>query len=110
MRVGYNLDADFGPNQIHSNFAGGEPYSNRFSFYLFAGAMGSFQPLDIFVQGNDPQTMASPNCPIFSTMLGGVAILYKGWRFAFSAIDLSKTFRDQRQNHNIGSIELDLAF
>ncbi|WP_199766471.1 lipid A deacylase LpxR family protein [Helicobacter heilmannii] len=111
LRVGYNLDADFGPNQIHSNFAGGEPYSNRFSFYLFAGAMGSFQPLDIFVQGNDPQTHNITQLPYFLyNAQVGVAILYKGWRFAFSAIDLSKTFRDQHQNHNIGSIELDLAF
>ncbi|WP_199766546.1 lipid A deacylase LpxR family protein [Helicobacter bizzozeronii] len=111
LRMGYNLEADFGPNSIHSAFAGGMPYSSRFSFYLFAGATGLFQPLDVFVQGNDPQTRHQTQLPYFLyNAQVGVAIAYKGWRFSFSAIDWSKTFREQPRNHNIGSIELDIAF
>lgn len=111
LRVGYNLQADFGPNQIHGGFAGGEPYSSRFACYLFAGAAGEFRPLDVFVQGNDAQTRGMTELPYFLyNAQVGIALLYKGWRFSFSAIDLSKTFRDQPRNHNIGSIELDIAF
>ncbi len=111
LRMGYNLEADFGPNEIHSGFPGGEPYSNRLAFYVFVGAMGQFQPLDVFVQGNDAQTRGITQLPYFLyNAQVGVALLYKGMRFCFSAIDLSKTFRDQSRNHNIGSIELDIAF
>ncbi|GMT39080.1 Putative outer membrane protein [Helicobacter bizzozeronii] len=111
FRFGYNLNADFGPNKINTNFSGGQPYSNRFSFYFFVGASGSYQPIDIFVQGNSPLTRGITHLPYaFYAVEGGMAILYKGFRFSLTATNIGKTFREQPESHNIGSIELDIAF
>ncbi|WP_199765048.1 lipid A deacylase LpxR family protein [Helicobacter felis] len=111
LRLGYNLSVDFGPNKINTGFSGGMPVSDKFSLYIFAGATGKFQPIDVFVQGNSPTTRGITALPYFLYNAEiGIAIAYKGTRLSFSAIDLSKTFKDQPRNHNIGSIELDIAF
>ncbi|WP_120951175.1 lipid A-modifier LpxR family protein [Helicobacter sp. L8] len=111
LRLGYNLGVDFGPNKINTGFSGGMPISDAFSLYIFFGATGKFQPLDVFVQGNSPTTRGITTLPYFLYNAEmGIAIVYKGFRLSFSAIDLSKTFRAQPRNHNIGSIELDIAF
>ncbi|WP_121022226.1 lipid A deacylase LpxR family protein [Helicobacter vulpis] len=111
LRVGYNLDADFGPNKINSNLSGGFPYSDKLSLYIFAGVSGSYQPVDIFVQGNSPETRDITHLPVaFYTLEGGVALLYKGFRIAIIATNLSKTFREQPQSHNIGTAEISFAF
>ncbi|WP_104750791.1 lipid A deacylase LpxR family protein [Helicobacter salomonis] len=111
LRMGYNLDTDFGPNKINSNLSGGFPYNNRLSFYAFAGVSGSYQPLNIFVQGNSPQTRGVTRLsPIIYALEGGIALLYKGFRLAFIATNLSKTFLEQPQSHNIGTAEVSFAF
>lgn len=111
LRMGYNLDADFGPNKINSNFSGGFPYSDRLSIYGFVGASGTYAPLDIFVQGNSLDTRNVTFLPpALFAVEGGVALLYKGFRLAFVATNLSKTFRDQPLSHNIGTAEVSLAF
>ncbi|WP_120943847.1 MULTISPECIES: lipid A deacylase LpxR family protein [Helicobacter] len=111
LRVGYNLDVDFGPNKINSNLSGGFPYSNKLSFYIFAGVSGSYQPIDIFIQGNSPQTQGITHLPVALYALeGGVALLYKGFRIAIIATNLSKTFREQPESHNIGTAEVSFAF
>ncbi|MFC3847709.1 lipid A deacylase LpxR family protein [Helicobacter baculiformis] len=111
LRMGYNLDADFGPNKINSNFSGGFPYSNKLSIYVFVGASGTYQPIDVFVQGNSPETRNVTYLPpALYAVEGGIALLYKGFRVAFIATNLSKTFRDQPQSHNIGTAEVSLAF
>ncbi|WP_197271983.1 lipid A deacylase LpxR family protein [Helicobacter heilmannii] len=111
LRFGYNLSADFGPNKIGTLFSGGQPFSNHFSFYFFIGASGSYQPVDIFIQGNSPQTRGITHLPdALYAVEGGFALLYRGFRLSFIATNLSKGFEEQPLSHNIGTAELDIAF
>ncbi|PAF42246.1 lipid A deacylase LpxR family protein [Helicobacter sp. 11S03491-1] len=111
LRIGYNLDSDFGVNKINSGFSGGEPYNNQFSFYVFGGISGKYQARNIFIQGNSfgKSTGLDMNYLAYDGE-AGVAILYQGMRFAYTYTHTSKTFKSQPKAHDFGSIELNIAF
>ena len=112
IRFGYNLHSDFGINKINTSFSGGMPYSDKFSFYIFAGVFGSYVARDIFIQGNSfgtPRNLELEHF-LYDAELG-FAFLYKGFRFAYVATYQSKQFSGQLNGgHEIGSIILDFSF
>lgn len=111
-RIGYNLDSDFGVNKVNSSFSGGMPYNNRFSFYVFGGISGRYQARNIFIQGNSfgKSTGIDMEYLIYDGEIGG-ALLYRGFRLAYTFTHTSKTFRTEPQGgHNFGSVELNIAF
>ncbi|MGL2867192.1 lipid A deacylase LpxR family protein [Helicobacter pylori] len=111
FRAGYNLDADYGVNKVNTAFDGGMPYSDKFSIYFFAGAFGRFQPLNIFIQGNSPETRGIANLEYFVYASEiGAAMMWRSFRVAFTITDISKTFQSQPKHHQIGTLELNFAF
>lgn len=111
VRLGYNLDSDFGINKINTGFKGMEPYNDYFSFYVFGGIFGHYQARNIFIQGNSfgSSTGVSLNYFVYEGEIG-VAFLYQGVRFAYTYTHTSKTFRSQPKSHNFGGIEVNVAF
>lgn len=111
LRIGYNLDSDFGVNKVNSSFSGGEAYNDRFSFYIFGGISGRYQARNIFIQGNSFGTPTGLDMKYF-VYNGeiGAAVLYRGMRLAYTYTHRSKTFRNQAEPHNFGSFELNIAF
>ncbi|AFI06032.1 lipid A deacylase LpxR family protein [Helicobacter cetorum] len=111
FRFGYNLDADYGVNKVNTDFSGGMPYSDKFSLYFFVGAFGRFQPFNIFIQGNSPETRGIANLEyfVYSGEMG-VAMMWRGFRMAVTFTDISKTFQSQPKHHQIGTFELNFAF
>ncbi|PAF53923.1 hypothetical protein BKH42_04070 [Helicobacter sp. 13S00482-2] len=111
-RIGYNLDSDFGVNKVNSSFNGGMPYNDRFSFYVFGGISGRYQARNIFIQGNSfgMPTGIDIEYLIYDGEIGA-ALLYKGFRIAYTFTHTSKTFASEpSEGHNFGSIELNIAF
>ncbi|OOP85995.1 hypothetical protein B0X24_02410, partial [Helicobacter pylori] len=71
---------------------GGMPYSDKFSIYFFVGAFGRFQPLNIFIQGNSPETRGIANLEYFVYASEiGAAMMWRSLRVAFTITDISKT-------------------
>ncbi|PAF52686.1 lipid A deacylase LpxR family protein [Helicobacter sp. 13S00477-4] len=111
LRIGYNLDSDFGINKVNTSFNGAQAYNDRFSFYLFGGLSGRYQARNIFIQGNTFGHSTGLDMIYFTYDAEfGAAILYRGIRFAYTYTHASKKFKTQPLPHNFGSIELNIAF
>ncbi|PAF48476.1 hypothetical protein BKH46_00770 [Helicobacter sp. 12S02634-8] len=111
LRIGYNLDSDFGVNKVNTGFNGAQAYNDRFSAYIFGGIFGRYQARDIFIQGNSfgAPTGLDMEYFVYNGEIGA-AILYQGMRFAYTYTHTSKTFKSQPQAHDFGTIELSIAF
>lgn len=111
LRIGYNLESDFGVDKVNTSFSGNKPYNDNFSLYIFGGIFGTYQAKNIFIQGNTfgPYTDLVMKNFFYDAEVGG-AILYKGFRLSYSVTHVSQTFQSQPKPHNFGSIELNFAF
>ncbi|MCE3037017.1 lipid A deacylase LpxR family protein [Helicobacter sp. faydin-H20] len=111
FRLGYNLESDFGVEKVNTSFLGSKPYNDKFSFYIFGGALGSYVARDIFIQGNSFGTPTSLVLEHFLYDLElGASILYKGFRLSYVFTHQSKQFASQPKGHNIGSVVLNFSF
>lgn len=111
VRLGYNLDSDFGVNKINTGFKGMEPYNDSLSFYVFGGIFGRYQTRNIFIQGNSfaNSTKTELNYFVYESEMG-IALLYQGARLSYTYTHTSKTFKSQVKAHNFGAIEITIAF
>lgn len=111
LRMGYNLDVDFGVSKINHAINSPPPHSDKFSIYVFGGASGRFVIKNIFISGNTFQKGTNLDITrLVYDLEAGVAIAYKGVRASYTFSHRSKEFRNQATYMNFSSIALQIAF
>lgn len=111
IRIGYNLDTDFGVSKINHAIDSSPPHSDKFSIYGFVGAGGRFVIKNIFISGNTFQKGTNLDITRFVYDLeGGVAMSIKGIRLSYTFSHRSKEFSTQASYMNFSSISLQIAF
>lgn len=113
IRIGQELDVDFGPPLIRPSLSGLAAIEKKTSFawYLFAGAQGRAVARDIFLDGN---TFSNSHSVDKKTFVGdfqfGAAAIYRGVRLAITQVYRTKEFEQQRQADRFGAISLSVRF
>lgn len=111
VRLGYNLDTDFGVTKINHSIDSAPPHSDKFSIYAFAGAGGKFVIKNIFISGNTFERGTGLDLQRFTYELeGGVAMAIKGFRISYTVSHRGKEFKNQAGAMNFASIALQIAF
>ncbi|MCQ4159136.1 lipid A deacylase LpxR family protein [Roseomonas sp. GC11] len=113
FRIGQGLEADFGPPRIRPALAGSHWIQPRqdFGWYVFAGAEGRAVARDIFLDGNSWRDSRSVDKRIFvGDLQAGVAVLWRGMRFAYTQVWRSEEFYGQQGVQSFGSLSVSFRF
>ena len=113
LRIGQNLDVDYGPPLIRPSLSGLAAVEKRsgLAWYAFAGVQARGVAHDIFLDGN---TFSSSHSVDKERFVGdaqlGLAFIYKGVRLAVTQIFRTREFEGQRQADRFGAISLSANF
>ncbi|MGB0571764.1 MAG: lipid A deacylase LpxR family protein [Alphaproteobacteria bacterium] len=113
LRIGQNLDVDYGPPLIRPSLSGLAAMEKRsgLAWYAFADVQGRGVAHDIFLDGN---TFASSQSVDKRLFVGdaqlGIAFIYEGVRLAVTQIFRTREFDGQRQPDRFGAISLSVNF
>ena len=113
IRLGQDLDVDYGPPLIRPALSGLPAVEDvsDFAWYVFAGAQGRAVVRDIFLDGN---TFSNIHSVDKKTFVGdfqiGAAIVYRGARLAITQVFRTREFEQQRQPDRFGAISLSVRF
>lgn len=113
LRVGQNLDVDYGPPLIRPSLSGLAAVEKQsgLAWYVFAGVQGRGVVRDIFLDGN---TFSNSHSVEKNRLVGdaqvGLAVIYKGVRLAVTQIFRTREFDGQRQGDRFGAISLSANF
>lgn len=114
VRLGQGLDVDFGPPMIRPNLTGRtyfEHASNRFNWYLFAGAEGRLVAWDIFLDGNTFRDSHSVDKnPVVGTLQAGAVATYENVRLTFSYVMRTLEFDGQGSPDRYGAVSVAFRF
>lgn len=113
IRLGRELQSDFGPARIDPALPGSDSFHapERFGWYVFAGVEGRAVARNIFLDGNTFATSQSVSKkPFVGDLQGGFALLYGRTRLTYTQVARSKEFDGQRGADYLGSIALSIAF
>ncbi|MFW5680143.1 MAG: lipid A deacylase LpxR family protein [Pseudomonadota bacterium] len=113
VRVGSNLDVDFGPPRTRPSVAGSafvDP-AERWGWYLFAGLDGRAIARDIFLDGNTWQDSRSVDKKyLVGDANLGAAVVFPWGRLSYVHTFRSKEFDGQETYAEFGSITLSVRF
>lgn len=113
LRIGHNLDLDYGPPFIRPSLPGGSLMKRRgeWGWYLFAGVEGRAVARNIFLDGN---TFAdSPSVdrePFIGDFQFGATGMMGPFRLSFTQIIRTEEFEGQDGPDHFGSISLTYLF
>lgn len=112
-RIGQGLEADWGPTRIRPAVAGSSFFQPRqaFGWYAFGGLDGRYVARDIFLDGNTFRS--SPRVtkrPFVGEARLGVAVFWRGARFAYTQVVRSEEFYGQRGTQTFGSLSASFRF
>ena len=113
LRIGQNLDLDFGPPFIRPSLPGGTLVKRRdeWGWYLFAGVEGRAVARNIFLDGN---TFAdSPSVdkrPFIGDLQFGATGMMGPFRLSFTQIMRTEEFYGQQGGDHFGSVSLTYLF
>ncbi|MFC4167083.1 lipid A deacylase LpxR family protein [Teichococcus aestuarii] len=113
LRLGQGLEADFGPPRIRPALAGSASFQPRqdFGWYVFAGLDGRAIARDIFLDGNTWRESRSVDKRILvGDAQAGVAVLWRGMRFAYTQVWRSEEFYGQEGVQSFGSLSVSFRF
>lgn len=113
FRVGQGLESDFGPLRIRPTVAGTAWIQPRheFGWYAFGGVHGRAVARDIFLDGNTWRDSRSVDKrPLIGEVQAGVAVLWRGMRFAYTQVWRSEEFYGQRGSQSFGSLSVSFRF
>ena len=109
LRIGNNLQSDYGPPRIRPSVAGGgffEPV-DRFSWYVFAGISGRAVAYDIFLDGNTMRDSTEVDRrPFVGDAQAGVVVQFDRWQLGFTAVTRTEEFETQKDSQIFGAISL----
>ncbi|WP_424814583.1 lipid A deacylase LpxR family protein [Roseococcus sp. YIM B11640] len=114
VRIGSNLNADFGPPRARPAQSGSaffQPTGDGFGWYAFAGVEGRAVAHNIFLDGNTwrdgPRVDREP---LVGDASLGFAIMYRRARLTATYTIRSREFEGQRGNSQYGSIAVAFRF
>ncbi len=113
LRIGQNLDLDYGPPFIRPSLPGGALVKRRdeWGWYLFAGVEGRAVARNIFLDGNTFSDSASVDKrPFIGDLQFGVTGMMGPIRLSFTQIMRTEEFYGQRGGDHFGSISLSYLF
>jgi len=118
VRFGHNLKTDYGSSRIRPSLSGtgffdGAAMTDKFGWYLFAGAQGRAVGHNIFLDGNTFSNSPSVDKrPLVADLFAGTSLFWtRAARLDFTVTQRSKEFYGQ-QGHSdrFGSIGLTVEF
>lgn len=113
VRIGQELDSDFGPPRIRPGLPGSEAFrpDGGIAWYLFAGAEGQAVARNIFLDGNTfRDSHRVDRNPFVGDLQAGLALLYKSWRMTFTHVIRTEEFKEQDDVDHFGAITLSVRF
>ncbi|PQA86653.1 lipid A deacylase LpxR family protein [Hyphococcus luteus] len=113
LRIGRNLQGNYGPPRIRPSLAGAGYYRgvDTASWYLFAGAEGRAVARNIFLDGNTWRDSLSLEKRHFvADFQAGVVIQVKSLQIAYTYVWRTKEFVNQGARHEFGALSLSAKF
>jgi hypothetical protein len=113
LRVGSDLQDDFGPPRIRPSLPGGGIFRTRtgFNWYLFAGVEGRVVLRNIFLDGNTFSDSHSVDKKILvGDLQTGIALQYKRLRVAYTQIFRTKEYDAQDRPDCFGALSISYQF
>lgn len=111
-RVGFDLDADFGPPRVRPALASAGVFNPRrpVAGYLFAGLEGRAIARDIFLDGNTFRDGPSVSkFPLVADAQAGVALNLLGLQLTFTYVHRSRSFEGQKEPDQFGAVSISFA-
>jgi lipid A 3-O-deacylase len=113
LRIGNDLDNDFGPPRIRPSLPGSgwfDPHDG-WSWYLFAGVDGRYIDKSIFIDDHaDSGRWNIEKEPWVADMQGGLVMTYGDFRFAYTYVVRTEEFNLQPEPDRFGSLALTWRF
>ena len=113
MRLGFDLDADFGPPRIRPSLSGGGAFApgSRFGGYVFVGAEGRAIARDIFLDGNTFRDgpRVENRSPLVADLTAGIALHGGDVQVAFTYVHRTEQFRAQAGPQRFGAVSISIA-
>jgi lipid A 3-O-deacylase len=113
LRLGSNLDDDFGPPRIRPSLPGSGFYQpeNGLNWYLFAGMEGRAVLRNIFLDGNTfTDSHSVDKKPLVGDLQAGFVFQWSRFRFSYTQIFRTKEFDGQDRGDLFGSVTLSYHF
>lgn len=114
VRIGSDLDSDYGPPLLTQSPTGGDAYNatQNFGWYLFAGSAAKFVGHDTFLQGTVFRDSRSvPIERVVGSFDVGAVILWQGLRFSYVQVFQTDRFKHQTGDiHEFGSFSVSGVF
>jgi hypothetical protein len=113
LRIGSELEDDFGPPRIRPSLPGGAYFrpGKGFNWYLFAGLEGRAVLYNIFLDGNtfkDSQSVDKK--PFVGDLQAGLVFQWNRFRITYTQIFRTKEFDGQDDGDIFGSVSLSYQF
>ena len=113
VRLGRNLSFDYGPPHIQPALSGLEAVDSggALGWYLFAGIEGRAVGRNIFLDGNTFSDSRHVDKNLFvGDFQAGAAVIYSGWRLAFTHVIRTREFESQKEADRYGAVSLSMRF
>ncbi len=114
-RIGFDLDADFGPPRIRPSIGGAGTYNpnDDFGGYLFFGAEGRYVVRNIFLDGNtfdDDGPHVTGRHRWVGDVQGGIAVNLGAVQAAFTYVHRTEQYKAQDGASRFGALSVSLAY
>lgn len=113
LRIGRNLEGNYGPPRIRPSLAGAGYYRgvDAASWYLFAGAEGRAVARNIFLDGNTwRDSLSVEKRHLAADFQAGAVIQIKAIQIAYTCVWRTKEFETQDARHEFGALSLSAKF
>jgi hypothetical protein len=114
VRIGQDLDADFGPARLQPGISGADAYHATlpFGWYVFAGVDGQAVGYDATINGTAFRSSPSATLvPWIGEFEGGLAVMAFGTRLSYTQVIQTEEVRGQHGGlHQFGSLTLSAHF
>jgi hypothetical protein len=113
LRLGQDLQKDFGPPSIRPALPGSEAFSDRgFSWYLFAGVEGRVVAHNIFLDGNtfDDDSPSVDRIPLVGEGKAGLTVFWSDIRVSYTHILRTPEFKERDRWNQFGAVTFSVSF
>jgi lipid A 3-O-deacylase len=112
LRLGQDLDIDYGPPRIRPALSGSgfHHHSDGFGAYVFVGFEARVVGYDMFLDGPLFRDGASvERRPLVADVQAGVAMTWRGARIAFTHVLRTREFESQPQSDRFGALSITIG-
>lgn len=111
LRIGYNLDNDFGVQKINTLTDAAPVHSDKLSVYLFAGGGPRVVLYNLFISGNNSTSDFGYNTNILRWDAAcGIVVSYYGVRVGYTWTLYTKEYTTQPYGHTFGHLFMEISF